>query len=649
MDNRNCRKFFCFGLCLVLLFNIAGCRQYDFDKKIKVTMLYPIELKQFEQIVEKIYPDIDLQVESTTSAEINGYSERRLRNQRGTDLIVTTLPTGDVKDYMLDLSATEYATSYQATVMGSVMIDGKTLYRPLPGQYSGYILNKTLLENLGKPIPASNAELLALFDAGKEQNIGIGMDGTMFGIDTVGNSAIGSYLIGTRVPDFLGLMDGIKWNEDFKEKNSTFSGVWDNSLDNLLVCVENGYLNSKSLSLNKTNALPVKERMLDGTLLLCYGNVRLLTQLCSESGQYEYSMLPFLSDQGNQSWAISSPDGYIGINAALSEKGKANELNACQRILKLLSTQEGQDAWRSDTKATTSYLSKYQNKDNEVPGGLENCVAEGYIYDLQMPSRVIQYFGQNMISVLNGETDMKNALASVDDYCRNGSEAVDYDQSVVGSVKEDLLYENYNTRRKETAIGNLVADAVAEYADADIAVVNGGGIRASLYQGDVLGADLSAVCPYANTIIVVKAKGSVILKMLKNSISLTERENEIPAGRFLQVSGICYTYSPKHGDTPAALLSVTLADGSSLDPDASYSLAINNYMAGSSGYLNNNGDGYTMLNLFSDDIPKAEGIELMKDTLGTYKDAMKAYFNSHQKEPVSAALEGRITVSGEGE
>ena len=72
MDNRNCRKFFCFGLCLVLLFNIAGCRQYDFDKKIKVTMLYPIELKQFEQIVEKIYPDIDLRVESTTSAEING-------------------------------------------------------------------------------------------------------------------------------------------------------------------------------------------------------------------------------------------------------------------------------------------------------------------------------------------------------------------------------------------------------------------------------------------------------------------------------------------------------------------------------------------------------------------------------------------------
>lgn len=40
-----------------------------------------------------------------------------------------------------------------------------------------------------------------------------------------------------------------------------------------------------------------------------------------------------------------------------------------------------------------------------------------------------------------------------------------------------------------------MADAVAEYTEADIAVVNGGGIRASLYQGDVLGADLPRSAP----------------------------------------------------------------------------------------------------------------------------------------------------------
>lgn len=641
-------KILCWGGCLALFFSLAGClRQEAPSKKTTVTMMYPIVLEKFEQLVKTVYPDIDLQVESTTSGAMNGDSERRLRNGHGTDLVVTTLPSGGVKDYMMDLSATEFATSYQATVMNPVMVEGKTLYLPLPGQYSGYILNITLMEQLKQPLPDSSMDILALFDAGKAEGIGIGADGTMFGIDTINTAAIGTYLIGTQVPDFLGLMDGIRWMDDFKENKASFSGIWSDSLNTLMTCVEKGYLNAKTLSLNKTNALPVKERMLDGTLLLSYGNVRLFHQLCDETQQYEYAMLPFLSDMGNKSWAISSPDGFIGINAALGERGLEEKLDACRRILDLLSTQEGQDAWISDTKATSSFLSNYKDQDSTIPKGLEQCVSEGYVYNLQMPSMLIQYFGQTMVSVLNGAMEMTDALAAVDDYYQNGSAEVEYDQSVVGSMEEDLLYENYNTRREETALGNLVADAVAEYTGASMAVVNGGGIRASLYQGDVLGADLSAVCPYANTIVIVEAKGDVILEMLKNSVSLTERDNDVPAGRFLQVSGLHYTYQPKNGEEPAKLISVTMADGTALDPERTYTLAINNYMAGASGYLDNNGDGYTMLNLLSNDVPKAEGVKLIQNTNATYADAMKAYFQNHQEKPVTAQLEGRIIVEGD--
>ncbi len=646
---RKIKKVIVLGLFLALCGGFIGCRGDNTPKKITVTMMYPISLDRFKQLVEETYSDIDLQVESAATATINGDSERRLHNGKGTDLIVTTLPTGDVKEYMLDLSATEYATSYQATTMNPVMIEGKTFYLPLPGQYSGYILNKTLAEKLGISIPASNADLLALFDAGKEQGIGVGSDGTTFGIDAINSAAIGSYIIGTRVPDFLGLMDGIKWMDGLKEKRASFSGIWDDSLDGLLTCVEKGYLNSKALATKQVNALPVKQRMLDGTLLISYGNVRLLSQLSDETDQYEFVMLPFLSDQGNAPWAISSPDGFIGINRALDEKGKEDELDACQRILGLLSTQEGQKAWINDTGATSSYLSGYEDNDDSVPEGLEACIEGGYIYNLELPSKVIQYFGQSMISVLSGEMEMTEALSSIDDYYRNGSADVDYDQSVVGSVSQDLLYENYNTRLEETAIGNLVADAAAEYTGADIAVVNGGGIRASLYEGDVMGADLNAVCPYSNTIVVVKADGSVIFEMLENSISLTTGKDDIPAGRFLQVSGLHYSYRPQEGETPAELLSVTLPDGTPLEMSEKYTLAVNNYMTGSSGYLDNNGDGYTMLNLFSDDVPKAEGVELVQNTEATYADAMKSYFKSHQKEPVCAMLEGRITVAGEGE
>ena len=126
---------------------------------------------------------------------------------------------------------------------------------------------------------------------------------------------------------------------------------------------------------------------------------------------------------------------------------------------------------------------------------------------------------------------------------------------------------------------------------------------------------------------------------------MTARD-EVPGGRFLQVSGLRYAYTPQDGGTPAELLSATLPDGTPLDPDRRYRLAVNNYMAGSSGYLDNNGDGYTMLNLFSADTPAAEDVTLLDDTGATYADAARAYFYHPRDEPISARLEGRITVVG---
>ena len=88
---------------------------------------------------------------------------------------------------------------------------------------------RIVLINICLLYTSSPTDIMALLDAGKAEGLGIGADGTMFGIDTINTAAIGSYLIGTRVPDFLGLMDGIQWMDDFNEKKASFGGVWDGS------------------------------------------------------------------------------------------------------------------------------------------------------------------------------------------------------------------------------------------------------------------------------------------------------------------------------------------------------------------------------------------------------------------------------------
>ena len=124
------RRWIRWGLSLGALSFVTGCstqvdsRQQPEESQTKITMMYPKNLKNFEELVDTEYPDIDLQVEMTTTAVMNSDSERRLRKGHGTDLVVTTFPTGEVKNYTLDLSAETFATAYQGSITGPVMVDG---------------------------------------------------------------------------------------------------------------------------------------------------------------------------------------------------------------------------------------------------------------------------------------------------------------------------------------------------------------------------------------------------------------------------------------------------------------------------------------------------------------------------------------------
>ncbi len=99
-------------------------------------------------------------------------------------------------------------------------------------------------------------------------------------------------------------------------------------------------------------------------------------------------------------------------------------------------------------------------------------------------------------------------------------------------------------RSRETNIGNFCADAYRYVAKADIALVNGGGIRADLPAGEITYADLFAVHPFGNTLCMVEATGQEILDCLEMCYrvvlaDIAEDGNAVGEdGGFQQVSGI---------------------------------------------------------------------------------------------------------------
>ena len=164
---------------------------------------------------------------------------------------------------------------------------------------------------------------------------------------------------------------------------------------------------------------------------------------------------------------------------------------------------------------------------------------------------------------------------------------------VIGTspVELDGVWEHI--RIGQTNLGNVITDAYLLATGADIAFENAGGIRASIAAGTVTYGDVINVSPYGNYVVTKKLTGAQIKEMLETSLVI--QKNCIAAndsgewdawpndsGSYLQVGGITVRFDPAQ-PAGARVLSVK-KDGQDLDDTKEYTVAVNNYLAGSDSY-----------------------------------------------------------------
>lgn len=140
-------------------------------------------------------------------------------------------------------------------------------------------------------------------------------------------------------------------------------------------------------------------------------------------------------------------------------------------------------------------------------------------------------------------------------------------------------------RTSETAIGNLIADAIRAGVDADVALTNGGGIRGDkTYEAGVTltRRDIQTELPFGNRTVKLQMTGAQLLEALEHGVSAVEEG----AGRFPHVSGITMTWS--RSAQPGERVKSVSVNGKPLDPTATYTVATNDFIAGG-------GDGYAIL------------------------------------------------------
>lgn len=199
-------------------------------------------------------------------------------------------------------------------------------------------------------------------------------------------------------------------------------------------------------------------------------------------------------------------------------------------------------------------------------------------------------------------------------------------------------------RRQEVALGNLITDSMRWRYGTQLALTNGGGIRAPLPSSyaprdtslrrtgcstetpcDLVIGDVFTVLPFGNSIVTRTVTGAQLWSALENGVSQIRPDGTSTDGRFAQISGFRFTYDASR-PAGSRVVSVSLPDGTAIPADGTtYTFATNDF-------VNAGGDFYAMF----------------KDGQGTTREVMADVLQAYVEElqTLTPTTEGRITRVG---
>ncbi|MBP3952591.1 DUF6359 domain-containing protein [Bacillus suaedae] len=223
-----------------------------------------------------------------------------------------------------------------------------------------------------------------------------------------------------------------------------------------------------------------------------------------------------------------------------------------------------------------------------------------------------------LVDVIQADIEPDPEVAAI---LKKYSDLVDEQKNEVVGKSAQTLVNSYPTRDKfgDPGVGNLLADSMKFSMDSDFALMNGGGVRNPLHEGEITWGDLFNITPFGNYLVKIEISGAEFKNILNAMIS-----PQYGADSF--IAGAKYTWDPLENE----VVDVFLLDeegkvGSEIDPTATYSLVVNNYM-----YENSEHSDYRLLSQYGKN--KIDGkIDV---------EALVDYVKSYNNEPIVYPNEG---------
>jgi 5'-nucleotidase / UDP-sugar diphosphatase len=357
--------------------------------------------------------------------------------------------------------------------------------------------------------------------------------------------------------------------------------------------------------------------------------------MMKEVGGLKVALIPVAQDTTPE--VASSGDlKFLPTVASAVDAAKAARADGADLVIGVVQTDMNNDRKLIDSKAFDVIMSgddhSYATAYNGITAYVETSIDGRFLSPVDLMVDIGEKDGKRTIKWTPmfrfidtaSVTPDPESQALVDGFQKKLDESLNIE---IGTSTGPLDSRRDVVRGQESAMGNLIADAMREATKSDIAITNGGGIRAdrTYDAGTVLTRrDILTELPFGNVTVVTEIPGSQVLAVLENGFSQVEKG----AGRFPQVSGLDVVYDPS-APAGSRVTSVTIG-GAALDADKLYKVATNDYMLGGGDGYGAFGGGRILVN--------AGNGNLMANDVMDYVSTMKT---------VDAKVEGRIKKVGE--
>ncbi|MDD3169368.1 MAG: 5'-nucleotidase C-terminal domain-containing protein, partial [Eubacteriales bacterium] len=478
--------------------------------------------------------------------------------------------------------------------------------------------------------------------------------------DAIGTLSQGQYLVD--IMNQVGYDIFVPGNHEF-----------DYGMDRMQELMEN--LDAKVISCNFTD-LKAKELVYDPYTIVTYGEGENATKVAfvgiTTPESFTKSTPVYFQDQSGK-FIYGFKEGNNGqeLYDAVQDTIDDAKAEGAEYVIALghlgLDAQSG--PWRS-----TDVIAKTNGIDAFIDGHSHSTVESDAVKNKDGEDVLLTQTGTKLAAigrmVIEADGDISAKL--ITEYAKQDASTLEFIADIEKDFSDDLAKKVGKTevaltindpatdkrmvRSKETNLGDLCADAYRYVlgngktgtgsGPADIAFINGGGVRANIDAGDITFGEVITVHPFNNVGCVVEATGQEILDALEMGVRIAPEEN----GGFLQVSGLTYTIDTTAVSTVVVddkknFVEVTGArrvkdvkvGDKAIDPKATYTLASHNYM------LLDGGDG---INMFRDNKIVVQPVLLDNQILISYiQEDLKGTVGDEYSDPNG---QGRIQTQAAG-